>query len=139
MCSSANTGTLRLVDSRRKELGKGMTRMEVKRNGWEINIKWILKNCGDQVQNGLICLELWRSGETLCRVKLNFGVHKMHGMSLPSEILKDDGSPWRKRENYQVADAYDNKIGEYVSTSNLSNEIFCFNHNLIYFISVNYI
>jgi len=79
--------------------------MERKINGWEINITWILKNRDDQVQNGLICLEIWRSGETCCTVQLNSGFHKMYGISISSEKLKDDDFPWRKRENYQVADA----------------------------------
>jgi len=88
--------------------------MELKINGWEINIKWILKNRDDQVQNGLICLEIRRSGETCCTVQLNFGFHKMHGISISFEKLKDDYSPWRKREKCQVADAYGNKCDEYI-------------------------
>jgi hypothetical protein len=42
------------------------------------------------------------------------GFHKMYGISISSEKLKDEGSPWRKRENYQVSDFYGNKSAEHV-------------------------
>jgi hypothetical protein len=66
-----HTVGLDVINSRRIELEEELTYTKGKRNGWELNIKWMLKNRDDHVQDGLICLEIWRNGETLCTVKLN--------------------------------------------------------------------